>query len=58
MDIVEQVQKIGDGIFETIKLGLKVDFNIILDDDAESEWNEFWDSFVLGRLADDGWEIE
>lgn len=58
MDIVDSLQEIGNNIFLNVKDLLKVDYNIILDDDAESEWNEFWDDFVLSRVPDDEWEDE
>lgn len=58
MDIVDSLQEIGNNIFLNVKDLLKVDYNIILDDDAESEWNELWDDFVLSRVPDDEWEDE
>lgn len=58
MDIVDSLQEIGNNIFLNVKDLLKVDYNIILDDDAESDWNEFWDDFVLSRVPDDEWDDE
>lgn len=56
MDTIDCVQEIGNNTFKTLKDVLKVDFGITLDDDAEADWNEFWDSFVLSRLPDDEWD--
>lgn len=56
MDINDKVSMYGDILFATIKEDLKRDLDIKLDDDAEADWNEFWDSFVLSRLPDDEWD--
>jgi hypothetical protein len=53
MDINDKVYEIGNGIYKVIKEELKVDFGIDLDDDAEADWNEFWDDFVLSRIGDE-----
>lgn len=50
---IERAYKVGDDIYKLIKEGLNVDFGIRLDEDAESEWNEFWDTFVLSRIEDE-----
>ena len=52
MDTLKKENNIGDEIYEILKSRLSSEFGIDLSDDrdAEGDWNELIDDFILPRI--------